>query len=151
MAATKSKNAENDAPSGLSNDQLSEVLALVKQSKTVELKVTVPEGSYRATVLALGIDALQAQLRQVVFFDTPDLALNRSGVGRVEDALGRPQAAVVTRLAWLGDWARRGGTRQPADTAGAEVPATDRPRELRPPRSTAQMPLPSVVDASHPS
>ena len=56
------------------------MLALIKQSKTVDLKVTVPEGSYRSTALALGIDALQAQLRQVVFFDTPDLALNKSGV-----------------------------------------------------------------------
>jgi hypothetical protein len=33
-----------------------------------------------ATARALGVDPLGAQIRQVFFFDTPDLALNRSGV-----------------------------------------------------------------------
>ena len=81
MAQTNAKTKKTKASSpGLSDEQLPEVLALIKQSKTVELKVTVPEGTYRSTALALGIDALQAQLRQVVFFDTPDLALNKSGV-----------------------------------------------------------------------
>ena len=82
MAATKSKakKATGGGSPALSDEQVAEVLALIKHSKTVELKVTVPEGSYRSTALALGIDALQAQLRQVVFFDTPDLALNKSGV-----------------------------------------------------------------------
>jgi inorganic triphosphatase YgiF len=31
-------------------------------------------------VAALGLDALDAQIRQVFFFDTPDLDLNRAGV-----------------------------------------------------------------------
>ena len=98
MAATKAKTkkAKNAAPSGLSNEQLSEVLALVRQSKSVELKTTVPEGSYRATALALGIDALQSQLRQVVFFDTPDLALNKSGVVvRARRSQGGPDDTVI--------------------------------------------------------
>ena len=30
--------------------------------------------------MALGIDPLQAQIRQVVFFDTPELTLNQAGV-----------------------------------------------------------------------
>ena len=83
MAATKTKAKKTKSGSVAGTVRRaggSEVLALIKQSKTVELKVTVPEGSYRSTALALGIDALQAQLRQVVFFDTPDLALNKSGV-----------------------------------------------------------------------
>ena len=40
----------------------------------------MPEGSQRSTVAALGIDPLEAQIRQVFFFDTPDLALNEAGV-----------------------------------------------------------------------
>jgi hypothetical protein len=99
MAATKkTKRANNEvaSPPGLTDEQLPEVLALIKQSKTVELKVTVPEGSYRATALALGIDALQAQLRQVVFFDTPDLSLNQSGVVvRARRTQGGPDDTVV--------------------------------------------------------
>ena len=98
MAATKTrtKKADNPRPTRLTDEQLPEVLALIKQSKTVELKVTVPDGSYRATALALGIDPLQAQLRQVVFFDTPDLALNQSGVVvRARRTQGGPDDTVV--------------------------------------------------------
>jgi hypothetical protein len=42
--------------------------------------MTVPESAYRSTSAALGLDPLQAQIRQVFFFDTPDLTLNRAGV-----------------------------------------------------------------------
>jgi len=79
MAVTKAEVATDEGPR-LSNEQTSEVLGLMKSSKTVELKVTVPEGSYRATARSLGIDPLDAQLRQVTFFDTPDLTLNGCGV-----------------------------------------------------------------------
>lgn len=47
---------------------------------SVELKLTVPDTDLRSAVDSLGIDPLEAQIRQVVFFDTPDLALNTSGV-----------------------------------------------------------------------
>lgn len=64
----------------LSDEQLDEVLGLVDGSDSIELKVTVPDSDRRSTVDALGMDALDAQIRQVFFFDTPDLALNREGV-----------------------------------------------------------------------
>jgi hypothetical protein len=64
----------------LTAEQLSEVLKLAAQSDTVELKLTVPEAHRRATLDALQIDPLDAQIRQVVFFDTPDLELNHHGV-----------------------------------------------------------------------
>jgi hypothetical protein len=64
----------------LTAEQLSEVLKLASQSDTVELKLTVPEAQRRSTLDALQIDPLDAQIRQVVFFDTPDLELNRHGV-----------------------------------------------------------------------
>lgn len=65
---------------GFSNQALVELLGLIKGSDTVELKLTVPESDQRSTTVALGMDPLQAQIRQVFFFDTPELALNEHGV-----------------------------------------------------------------------
>jgi hypothetical protein len=64
----------------LSDEQLNEAMALIGASDSVELKVTVPVEDHRATIAGLPIDPVEAQLRQVWFFDTPDLALNRAGV-----------------------------------------------------------------------
>ena len=63
-----------------SDEQLAELMQLIKGSDSVELKLTVPEASQLSTVHSLGLDPLTAQIRQVFFFDTPDLALNAAGV-----------------------------------------------------------------------
>ena len=70
---------EKPAP-GLDTEQFAELMELVKGSKSVELKLTIPQESTRAAILALGLDPLEGQIRLVTFFDTPDLALNRAGV-----------------------------------------------------------------------
>jgi hypothetical protein len=67
------------APS-LSDEQLTELLDLLQDCDSVELKLTVPEPDQRSTVQALGMDPIDAQIRQVFFFDTPDLALYEGGV-----------------------------------------------------------------------
>ena len=64
----------------LSDEQFVEMAALIKDADSVELKLTVPDSNHRSTIAALGIDPLQAQLRQVFFFDTPGLSLNAAGV-----------------------------------------------------------------------
>jgi hypothetical protein len=64
----------------LSDEQVAELLALARESDSVELKLTVPEEQQRSTAIALGIDPLDAQMRLVAFFDTPDLALDSHGV-----------------------------------------------------------------------
>lgn len=64
----------------LSESQLEAALALAARSDSVELKLTIPDSGQRATVQALELDPLAAQIRQVFFFDTPDLACNRAGV-----------------------------------------------------------------------
>lgn len=64
----------------LSDAQLGELLTLTEQADSVELKMTVPDSDRRAAVVALGMDPLDAQIRQVFFFDTPDLRLNAHGV-----------------------------------------------------------------------
>jgi hypothetical protein len=61
-------------------DELLRMLELVEQSDSVELKLTLPASAYRPAAKALAIDPLEAQIRQVYFFDTPDLALNAAGV-----------------------------------------------------------------------
>ncbi|HKY15774.1 MAG TPA: hypothetical protein VJM33_12690 [Microthrixaceae bacterium] len=73
-----------------------ELLRLVRGADSVELKVTVPSTARRSTVTALGIDPLDAQIRQVYFFDTPDLALNRAGVvARARRVQGKGDDSVV--------------------------------------------------------
>ena len=102
----------------LTDAQLAEMMSLLRGSDSVELKLTVPAAQQRAAIRELGLDALDAQIRQVVFFDTPDLALDKAGVvvrarriqGRIGDSViklrpldpergrqGRPAAQRVRR------------------------------------------------------
>ena len=71
--------ASSTVPS-LSDQDLAELLALIKGADSVELKLSVPMSNRTRAGAALGVDPLDGQIRQVYFFDTPDLALNKSGV-----------------------------------------------------------------------
>jgi hypothetical protein len=64
----------------LSDEELKNLLALMKGSDSVELKLTVPESDHRSAIAALGLDPLDAQVRQVFFLDTPDLRASAAGV-----------------------------------------------------------------------
>jgi hypothetical protein len=64
----------------LTDAQLGNLMRLIKGADSVELKVTVSAGQHRATIQGLPMDPVEAQPRQVYFFDTPDLALNNAGV-----------------------------------------------------------------------
>jgi hypothetical protein len=80
----------------LTDEQLAEAMRLARRSDSVELKLTVPATDHRATVVALGLDPLEAQIRQVFFFDTPGLELNKAGVvARARRIQGRPGDTVV--------------------------------------------------------
>jgi hypothetical protein len=80
----------------LTDAQLEEVLALTSHADSVELKLTVPDSEAHSTVNALGMDPLEAQIRQVFFFDTPDLRLNKQGVVvRARRVQGRGDDTVV--------------------------------------------------------
>src|SRR4051794_824664 len=59
---------------------LTELLSTIRQADSVELKLSVPMSDRSRAAAALGVDPLDAQIRQVYFFDTPDLALDRQGV-----------------------------------------------------------------------
>jgi hypothetical protein len=69
----------NTAPR-LSDAQIAEVLPLIEGADSVELKLTVPAEAHRPAIRSLGLDPLDAQVRQVFFFDTPELALFEHGV-----------------------------------------------------------------------
>jgi hypothetical protein len=64
----------------LSDEDLVHLLDLMGGADSVELKLTVPETDQHATLTGLGLDPLEAHIRQVYFFDTPDLALDAAGV-----------------------------------------------------------------------
>jgi hypothetical protein len=77
-------------------EQIGEVLRLIRGADSVELKLSVPDADRRSAVAALDMDLLDAQLRQVVFFDTPDLRLNAKGlVVRARRIQGKPGDTVV--------------------------------------------------------
>jgi hypothetical protein len=90
----------------MTDEQLPELLGLIKGSDSVELKLTVPESLHRSTVRGLGMDPLEAQIRQVVFFDTPDLRLDKAGVvvrarrvqGKGEDTVVKLRPVVPDQL-----------------------------------------------------
>ena len=74
------KSSDKITEPALISDQFAEMLELVKDSKSVELKLTIPAESHRATIQSLGIDPIDGEIRLVTFFDTPDLDLNKAGV-----------------------------------------------------------------------
>jgi hypothetical protein len=93
-------------PVALSQEQIAEMLDLLKDSDSVELKLTVPELDQRSAVVKLGMDPLDAQIRQVFFFDTPELELDRLGVvvrgrriqGKGEDSVVKLRPVVPSEL-----------------------------------------------------
>jgi hypothetical protein len=69
---------------------------LIGSSDSVELKLTLPADAQRPTIAVLGLDPLEAQIRQIFFFDTPDLLLNKSGVAvRARRIQGRSGDTVI--------------------------------------------------------
>jgi hypothetical protein len=90
----------------LSDDDLAELVGLLRGADSMELKLTVPEQAQRSAIEALGMDPLDAQIRQVFFFDTPDLALNGAGVvvrarrvqGKGEDSVVKLRPVVPAEL-----------------------------------------------------
>jgi hypothetical protein len=81
---------------GATDAQVVEALTLLKGADSVALKVTVPETDQLSTVAAIEMDSLDAQIRHVYFFDTPDLTLSNGGVVvRARRVQGEREDAVV--------------------------------------------------------
>jgi hypothetical protein len=78
--ATRNTPPKRSAAPNLSDRDFEQLVGLMKDADSVELKLTVPAPDHGQAVAALGMDPLDAQIRQVFFFDTPDLALYKQGV-----------------------------------------------------------------------
>jgi hypothetical protein len=82
----------------IADHDLPRLLELLGDADSVELKLTVPDSDHRSAVQALGIDPVEADIRQVFFFDTPQLDLYRHGVVvRARRARGRGDSVVKLR------------------------------------------------------
>lgn len=79
----------------LTDEQHEELMSLVADADSVELKVTIPASGVRSAGYSLGMDPLDAQIRQVYFFDTPGLTLNEHGVVAREADQGGPHDTVI--------------------------------------------------------
>src|ERR1700741_5201635 len=106
----------------LSEDQLREFLRLVKSADSVELKLTVPESDHQWAVTSLGLDPLDAQIRQVYFFDTPGLDLHASGVVARARRIQRKGADTVIKLRPV-EPDRLSGALRKSRSVGVEVDA----------------------------
>ena len=79
IAKTSIASASVAAPS-ISPEDIKELLHLIRNSKSIEIKVSVPMVEHQRIALSVGLDPVEAQPRHVYFFDTPDQALNRAGL-----------------------------------------------------------------------
>jgi hypothetical protein len=90
----------------IADELLPEMLELLHDCDSTELKLTVPESDQRSAIRALGMDPLDAQIRQVYFFDTPDLQLDAAGVvvrgrrvqGKGDDSVVKLRPVVPSKL-----------------------------------------------------
>ncbi len=76
-ATTKGSSAGDDR---LSTDEMAELMEVVSQVDSLEIKVTIPADAHRATIRGLPLDPVEAEPRQVFFFDTPGLDLYQAGI-----------------------------------------------------------------------
>ena len=83
--ATK-KTARKTTAQGLSREQIDEVLTILKDVNSVELKLVAPADKHRATIGKLGLDPIDAEVRQVYFFDTPEPRPEQGRPGRARQA-----------------------------------------------------------------
>jgi hypothetical protein len=106
MATTTTKPPRRRAALQISDDDLEQMLALSSGADSIELKLTVPDAAIRSSVQALELDPLDAQIRLVCFFDTPELTLNQAGVivrarrvqGRADDSVIKLRPIVPEQL-----------------------------------------------------
>ena len=80
IANKTAETAASTKPKRLSEAQLGQVAAMLKDIESVELKITIPATAHRATIRGLPLDPVEAEPRQVFFFDTPKLELYKAGI-----------------------------------------------------------------------
>jgi hypothetical protein len=79
-AARPASTTRSAPPKRLTDTQITQVMGVLADLDSVELKLTVPANARQAVINGLPIDPVEAEPRQVFFFDTPKLALNEAGI-----------------------------------------------------------------------
>jgi hypothetical protein len=72
--------ATNQDGTTIPQKKKAELLGLIKGADSVELKLVVPMDAHRTAIQGIGLDPVEAEPRQVFFFDTRNLDLNKAGV-----------------------------------------------------------------------
>jgi hypothetical protein len=80
MSPSKIKDASRPALPSLSAKDVKKLLHLVRNSKSVEIKVSVPMTAHQRTTLSIGLDPVESEPRHVYFLDTANQTLNRAGI-----------------------------------------------------------------------
>ncbi|MFC8597341.1 hypothetical protein [Isoptericola sp. NPDC057191] len=80
VAPSEPRGASRTGVPSYDAEELGALLALLPDVDSVELKLTVPAVDHRRVLDRLGIDALDATIRQVAFVDTPGLDLSAAGL-----------------------------------------------------------------------
>ena len=76
----KRKTAGQATEPALSREQIDQMLTILRDVDSLELKLVAPADTHRATIGKLGVDPIDSEVRQVYFFDTPNLDLNKAGL-----------------------------------------------------------------------
>ena len=122
--------ARKNGASTLSDAEFARMVALIKKSDSVELKLTIPDTEHRSAIVALDLDPLEAEIRQVVFFDTPDLTLDEHGVvvrarrvqGKGDDSVVKLRPVVPSEMPPRSASRRRSGSRSTRCPAASSAP-----------------------------
>ena len=80
MAAKTTAKKTTAKKTELSRSQISGIMKILKDVGSVEIKLVAPIHTHRATIAKLGVDPIETEIRQVYFFDTPNLDLNKAGL-----------------------------------------------------------------------
>ena len=116
----------------ISDEEMVQLVGLIKKVDSVELKASVPADDQRSAISSLELDPIEAQIRQVFFFDTPDLSLDSHGVvvraRRVQGRTGRhgcqaPAGRAGRSPGSASGRARRSASRSTRCPAGTSAPA----------------------------
>ena len=132
--------ASSIAMPALSDEGLGELLETISAADSVELKLTVPVVDRVRTGELLGVDPIDGQIRQVFFFDTPDLALNARGIvvrgrrvqGRGDDSVVKLRPVVPEELPGKVRGSEHFGVEVDAMPGGAYVCSGSMKREMAP-------------------
>ena len=88
-------------PSGISSEQLARLIRSWPAEHVLRFTASTPDTDRHSAIDAAGLDLLDARLRQVVFFDTPDLTLTRRGITLWASRIQRrPASAGITFHPW---------------------------------------------------